>query len=438
MGFDCDIAVVGAGLAGLMAADRLRQADIDVIVLEGRNRPGGRAYTRRNEGRIPLDLGAQFIGSSQIRLHSLANAAGLETVPVYREGHERILLAGQEVSGQTEPMHAQLRSLLADLDRIALALDPVEPWRSSQAAQFDAQTLRQWLDSQACPAADRVAALTEAYLAAAASEVSMLHALNFMRANGGFAATLLDRPAETQVLGGVHGLVDHLAAGYGDRLRYGNIVQAVDQNAEGVILHSRSGSVRARRAIISLPLPLSGRIQYDPPLSVARDSLAQRASLGSSIKFHAIYEEPFWREDGWSGRTADPAGAVLATVDSTVTPEHGGILTGFLAAKASARQNTDDLTEIRGAIGAHLTACFGRRASRYVELVTHYWATEPLNRGDVTNFAPGALSTFGHDLRVPHGRVHWAGSDLSPLYPDHMEGALCSGEDTANEVIAEF
>ncbi|MBS1849254.1 MAG: flavin monoamine oxidase family protein [Actinobacteria bacterium] len=445
------VVVAGAGLAGLATARQLTNAGVDVVVLEARDRVGGRTEGISTSGGFRLDLGGQWIGPGQTRIAALAAELGLATFETFNDGELLVQLGGkQSRMGSTRGAVPKLNPFtLADLaqglkrftklaDRVPLA----EPWRFAQAERLDGETFETWirrnLRSRGGRAYFRIAC--EAVFAADAADVSVLHAL-FYAHSGADLETLLsvDRGAQqTRFVDGAVGLAEALAGQLGDRVRLGEAVRRIEQTDDGVTVITRTGTTEhADAVVVTVPPTLAGRIEYAPALPAWRDQLTQKMPAGSVIKIHAVYDRPFWRDAGLNGQAASDEGPVKITFDNS--PHHGdaGVLLGFIEGR-DAREWSDRTPEQRRtAVLDCFVRYFGMQAAQPIELFERDWSAEEFSRGCYgAHFAPGVLTSFGHRLRTPVGRIHWAGTEYATVWNGYMEGALRSGEDVADEVMA--
>jgi monoamine oxidase len=188
---------------------------------------------------------------------------------------------------------------------------------------------------------------------------------------------------------------------------------------------------RAARAVVAIPPALAGRIEYDPPLPTARDGLTQRLPMG------VVYPEPFWRSAGFSGQATSLRGPIAAVLDSSPRSGGRGILLGFIEGAAARAMATWPSKDRRAAVIAELTRLFGPQAARLGAYVEQDWNAEPFSRGAYSGvFPPGAWTQYGHALRPPVGRIHWAGTETATGWYGYIEGAIRSGEAAAVAVIA--
>ncbi|MEU7918668.1 flavin monoamine oxidase family protein [Micromonospora zamorensis] len=332
------VVVVGAGFSGLAAALALARAGAQVRVLEARDRVGGRVLTRWLPELTQVDLGAQWIGPTQDRMYALVAEHGLATFASAAVGAPTLLWAGRH---RAEPP-ADVARVLSLLDEYAARLDPAAPWRAPEAAQWDRTILGGWLRSTAGDGdtADYLGRLLAGgLLASGADELSLLHLLFYLRSAGGTAPLLgmAGGAQQDRIVGGPSALAERMAGALPPgALMLAAPVRAIEQNADGVTAWTDTGRVDGDALVVALAPALAGRIRYAPPLPALRDGLTQRMPMGSALKVHAVYPEPFWRADGLSGVSTSSAGPLTETVDNSTPTSPLGVLTGFSYASDAA------------------------------------------------------------------------------------------------------
>jgi monoamine oxidase len=429
-----DVAVVGAGLAGLVAARDVRRAGLRPLVFEARDRVGGRTWNRPTPDGM-VEAGGQFVGPTQDRLAALADDLGVVTFATYHAGRTRLGVQGGGL------MFKRAKPLLAELERMACELPQDAPWTAPRAAEWDAQTFHAWLQGSGEPDTYGVMRmLTTAIFAAEPGELSLLHVLAYIRSAG--SVDLLTEVAggaqERRFVGGAQELSVRLAGVVGARdLRLGAAVRRVRQMRDGVEVAAEGLTVRARRAIVAVPPVLGGRIAFDPPLPDGRARLHERMAPGSTIKISCLYDTPFWRDEGLNGSLMRDRGPITITFDNSPPDASHGVLVAFAQggdathlARLPAGARREAVLEV---LGRH----FGDRAARPSGYVETDWTDEPWTRGCFGgNFGPGGWTRYGPLLREPFDRVHWAGAETSAVWMNYMEGAVRSGERAAAEVIA--
>ncbi len=456
---EADVAIVGAGLAGLVAARRLVAAGKQPLVVEARERVGGRLLNEEiGDGKV-VEVGGQWIGPTQERLAALAAELGVGTFPTHDEGRHLIEMAGKrtsysgaltdagvglvrELSRAISPLAlADLEQARARLDRMAREVPLEEPWMAPRAADWDSQTFATWVGRNTrTEAARRLFELaTEAVWAAEPGDVSLLHVLFYTHSGGGFN-TLVGTGGGAQqdrFHGGSQRIALLMAEQLGaQRVRLGAAVRRIEHSADGVVLDADGLTVRARRAIVAIPPTLAGRVAYDPPLPARRDQLTQRMPQGTVIKTMAIYERPFWRQEGLSGQATSDAGPARVVFDNSPPDGTPGVLLGFLEGRLARQWGARPAAERREAILAGHARLFGARAARPERFIERVWAEEEWTRGCYgCLMTPGGWTEYGRALRAPIGPIHWAGAETATVWNGYMDGAVQSGERAAAEVL---
>jgi monoamine oxidase len=462
---EADVAIVGAGLAGLVAARGLAAAGVLPLVIEARERVGGRVLGEEiGDGKV-VEVGGQWIGPGQERIAALAAELGVGTFPTHDEGRHLIEIGGKRASytgAITDARVGLVRDLsraisplaLADLEQARMRLDRMarqvpleEPWRAPKARRWDGQTFESWLRRNTRTAAARslLELATEAVWAAEPADVSLLHILFYTRSGGGFNRLVGTGGGAQQnrFHGGSQRIPLLLAEQLGEeRLRLGAPVRRIEHGGAGVVVHADGGepggglTVRAKRAIVAVPPTLAGRIAYDPPLPALRDQLTQRMPQGTVIKTMAIYPEPFWRGEGLSGQATSDVGPARVVFDNSPPDGSPGVLLGFLEGRLAREWGARPAAERRQAVLAGHARLFGEQAARPERYVERVWADEEWTRGCYgCLMTTGGWTEFGRALRAPIGRLHWAGAETATVWSGYMDGAVQSGERAHKEVV---
>jgi monoamine oxidase len=446
------VVVVGAGLSALAAARTLVGAGQEVVVLEGRDRVGGRTEGGHLADGTPIELGGQWIGPTQNRMYALVEELGLEWFRTHNdEGTLLLDLFGKQsrVASHRGALPrlgpfalVDLGQGLARFTRLANRVSLTEPWASPDAEALDGQTFESWvrrnLRTPTGRAYFRIAC--EAVFAAETTDLSLLHALFYCHSGTDFETLLsVDRGAQQdRIVGGSIRIAETMAAELGDRVHLSSVVSRVVQDDAGVQVVLRDGSaVAGSHVIVTLPPTLAGRLDYEPALPSWRDQLTQRLPAGSVMKVYAAYEEPFWRADGLNGQAASDRGPVKITFDNSPPAGTPGVLMGFIEGGDAREWAHRSVDERRDAVLGCFARYFGPRALRPTEYVERDWMAEELTRGCYgAHFTPGVWTAYGPALREPVGRIHWAGAECSPVWNGYMEGAVRSGESVAGDLLA--
>jgi monoamine oxidase len=441
-----DCCVVGAGFAGLSAARRLRQAGKSIVLLEARDRVGGRVWNRTAADGTVASVGGTWLGKRQDRMFALCREFGFEVYPQYEQGDNVAHLDGNNRRYRKYPNVGpfaliSLGLAVWRLDRILKSLPRDGAWRSEAAQALDEQTLGAWSDSpwNVPSAMGRKLLRTTLTLLFCVDpdEVSLLGSMVLARGGGTFQYYVDAANTETHLIdGGSPALADRLAEDLGNVVHLSSPVRRIEQTGTGVRVHSNHLTVEAARVIVAVPPFLASKIDYDPALPDAQAQLLRRMLSGSIIRGITIYDEPFWREDGLSGMSVAPDLFVPVSIDQTPRSGRPGIISSYIFGPAVAKAATFD-PEKRREMWLHaLAARFGPKALTPRAHMETDWAQEEWSLGGmIAHFAPGVFTTYGEALGKPAGRIHWAATEYATEMHGLMEGAVRSGEAAAEQVV---
>lgn len=437
-----DVVIIGAGFAGLSAARALRRAGRAAIVLEARDRVGGRVYTAQAPGGPWVDLGGQWAGPTQDHLLALLAEQGARTFPTWTTGDNLVLVDGKARRYRGTIPRLGVASLLDvgqaqwRLERMARQVPLDAPWAARHAARWDATTLGAWLarNLRTTVARDLLTAGLESVFAAELGQLSLLHALFYIH-SGRDLDTLFgttDGAQATRVDGGMQGVAERLATG--SDVRLGCAVRRIDHGAAVTVHHDR-GVVTAERAIIAIPPHLIAAIDFTPRLPPERAALVAQTPMGAVIKCTAIYDRPFWRDAGLSGLALSDRGPIHVAFDNSPPDGSCGVLMGFAEADAARRLGALDEAGRRAAALACFVRAYGPAAATPRAYTDHVWEHDPWSGGCYGAFCPpGVWTTVGRVIRTPVGRLHWAGTETATHWSGYIDGAIASGLRAAAEV----
>lgn len=443
-----DTVVVGAGVTGLTCAWRLAEAGRDVLVLEARDRVGGRLRTEDHNG-SDFEVGGQWVSPDQEALIALLGELGLETYSRHRDGDSLYLDrsgVARRFAGEDLPVEEQtakeIDRIIGVIDDLAAQMDPDLPWAHPQAADLDRVSFAQWLDAQTDDeeARDNIALyLGPAMLTKPTYSFSALTAV-LMSASAGSFSHLVDADfiLDKRVVGGLASVPAALASRLGDRVRLSADVTHVDWDEAGAVVTVDGEQVRARHVVLALPPTHVRRIRVTPDLPAEHRHAREHQSFGLVIKVQAEYDVPFWRETGLSGTGFAPYQLVHEVYDNTLHGKETGTLVGFVSdvnADALGRLSTD---ERRGRILASLAAYFGDRALTPRTYVESDWQHQELTGGAyATSFDVGSLTRYGPALHEPVGPIRFGSSDIAGLGFQHVDGAVRIGTRLATQILAD-
>ncbi len=449
-----DVIVIGAGATGLTAAVQLQRAGLSVVVLEARDRVGGRLWTNEIDGQM-FEIGGQWVSPDQSALIETLDELGLETYQRHRDG-ESVYIGADGVSRRftgdifptSEHSQAEIERLIVVLDDLVAQTDPAAPWAHPRATEFDHISFRAWLEQQSddAEAVENIAMfIADAMLTKPAHSFSLLQAM-LMAASAGSFSHLVDADfiLDKRVVGGLQQVPLRRAA----ELGAANVlleqpvrsIRWADSGPDAVVqVGTDTLTVTGRHVIVAVPPNLYSRIDYEPPLPRLHQQSQQHQSFGLVIKVHASYETPFWREKGLSATAFSPYQLVHEAYDNSNFGESRGTLVGFVVS-----EKADELFELSAAerkrrILESLAAYFGPEALEPVVYYESDWAAEEWTQGAyAASFDLGGLTRYGAMQLDPVGPIRFGSSDLAPEGYQHVEGAIRVGRRLAAEIIAEI
>ena len=324
---ETEVVVIGGGIAGLTAASELAAAGTDVAVLEARDRVGGRTWNTEIGGEAN-ELGGQWVAPYQSAMHELLADLEIELFPSFRTGeHVYVDPNGKShrYEGHDAPMgqasEKAFEAADAKLDSLAKVLDPEAPWEHPDAERLDGITLEAWLRDEVSDemARDMLRSwLAGGFLAKPAHTFSLLQALWMIAGAGGtYELFEPDQCLAYRVVGGSQLISMRLAERLGERVALNAPVREIRWGEDSVEVEAEGVVAEGRRAIVAVPPNLTNSIRFQPSLPAWRMRMAQAMSQGSINKVLAVYETPFWRDDGLSGQGFAPYELVRELYDNS-------------------------------------------------------------------------------------------------------------------------
>lgn len=436
--------MIGAGLAGLSAAEALRVAGHDVVVLEARTRVGGRNHDLPLAHDGVVEMGGQWTGPGQTMVQALARELHVSLFDSYSSGENLYLRNGSlnRYTGDLPPTDAvtagQVLGIIDDLNALAQPLPLHAPWMLPEASLYDAQTVQSWLAGRGLTSdADFLAGVAvRAVYGEETSQIGLMDLLQAVAGVGGDFNTLIGSAQSTRFVGGPQQLSEGLARRLGDRVKLGEPVVEIRRGGTGTVVTTRA-EYRAPWIIVAVPKSVTAAIRFDPPLPAAFQQYFQRQPTGATVKVQVVYDSPFWRDAGLSGSVVSDTGPIEIVYDNSPPGGSPGVLVGFAEGNLGRSLFTRSVAERRSAVIANLTSYFGPRAASPSGYFDAVWASEPYTGGAYGSYnPPGVITALASATSQPLGNVTFAGADYSVEWPGYMEGAIRSGRGAAATVAA--
>jgi monoamine oxidase len=327
------------------------------------------------------------------------------------------------------------------LNRLTKRISLDKPWAGAGATALDRLSVADWAKRNVWTAAVRslVVQICRTLLCAEPEEVSMLFFLFYLHSGGGLEVLLGMRDEGGQanlVQGSMHRIAVELGRRLTRPVHFSSPVRAVVQRNNGVVVRTDTGEVEASYVIMATPPGLAARIHFEPELSDQKAGLLSRQKMGSCIKVCLAYERPFWREQGSNALFMSDYDAFTPIVDVTPPDTKLGVLVGFFDAEPARIWTSRSPEERRAEVLETLRRDLGDEALRPVDYVEKDWCEDPWSEGCYgASMGPGTMTEFGPSLRLPEGRIHWAGTETASVWTGYIEGAVRSGERAAGEVL---
>ena len=444
---NADVAVIGAGLAGLTCARRLTQAGYSVVVLEAQGRAGGRVLSQDLGGGRVVDLGGESIGPNQGRIANLAGEMGAELFQTTSTADSLLVSTGGRLAfpataAPPDTGYAAAGAAMDALDKLAAGFPVDTPWLAARAGTWSRSSLASFRDGALDDAGSRAVFDMAARIAFGADPeaLSLLTALTAVAGAGDpstpgsmsrLLATIGGESGE-RIVGGAQSLARSVADGLRGRVFFNAPVRSVTRIRNRVTVDAGRVQAHVRRVVLAVPPDQVVRMGFIPRLPAAKVQVLQAFRPGTLRKWQAVYDQPFWRDAQLSGQLFAPGGAAEVVFDNTPLEGAPGVLVGFAGGAAAAKTRSAGVLDGLG-------QAFGSAARNPRQVIEHAWGADRWAQGSPAAFLPGAAwIDRGPALRAQFGLVHFAGAELASYWRGYLDGAVRSGEDAATEVQLAF
>ncbi len=413
-----DVIIVGAGFTGLSAADALTDAGADFVLLEARDRVGGRVESQINGLGERIDTGGQYFCDDMPEVIALSRRFGRRWV----EG----LHQGRGLMQPASPRSAD------DVSRRASAIrDRANAYRPDDPSIAKLSVMA-WTDAQ--PDADDAKAGFLSQIEGLWCQPTERLPMWYLVSND---RRITNEMPELQYFldGTMHALAEDLAREAGSRLHLSEPAKRLRHGPDGVAVETEHAAYRARHVIVAAPPVMAHRVVFDPPLSADLSHAFSAWNSGKVIKALTRYERAFWRDAGLSGSVfvLDPPGFYVC--DASHDKDRPALVV-FVGGSLAVEWTALGANAVRSAILTQLTGAFGAAAADPLDVTIRNWTGDPWSGGGYADTVLDFAATDAEAvLRAGLPRVTFASSELSPSFPGYVEGAIVAGRAGATQVI---
>jgi len=484
-----DVIIVGAGFSGLSAALKLKKQKKSFILLEARNRVGGRSWTeqyinQKTGATCWIDMGAQWVEKTQTEIIALAeemkipaNIGGMprkgKIIFIFKNKRYEVDLT-KNVDNNCFPIFSKMMEeyYLEDfkeyhdseeeMNEMAKTLEAGKPWNPNpdiskknikkaqkNISKWDSMTAESWMEqnmkSDGAQFLFRIKCLL--CFAAPPSDLSLLHVLHYINCAGGSQS--LNNATQYRIEGGTQAIANAVYDKIKSHVRLNEPVQEVIQPDPNLIINdtldvtlvkTKLGTYKSKQVIIAIPPAIVSKINFTPQLPARRMQFNQRMPMGSSIKCHLVYEDRFWENEGFSGVALSDKGILPFIANNSVpNRETPGVLGCFIDSEEVRKLMNDSEEEIEKYVIKAIEEVFEPSVGTVPKPKKVYianWSNETWSGGCYAGIMPPGIWTgYKNTLREPVGSIHWATTETANKWFAYMDGAVRAGKMASEEVI---
>ncbi|KAB8333089.1 FAD-dependent oxidoreductase [Scytonema tolypothrichoides VB-61278] len=441
MSSHAEVAIVGAGISGLSAAWELHNLGIEsLVVLEANSRVGGRTLNHPLVSGGYVEQGGTWAGPTQTALLDLAKEMGVSIKKGKLEGQtfygfrQKWTMLEASPTSESDIAQKDFAQAMTTFEALCRTVPVETPWQAPNANILDSMTMGAWIEQNTTT--DEARAWFEGcvrqILSGDPNKVSLLWMLHFVHTAG--FNDLLETAEDFSFVGGTQQISLNIAERLGERVLLNASVTEISGYDDSVVqITCERGVVYAQQVIVAMMPKTVARIQFYPPLPPIHRQLITEWETMSWIKFHAIYEKPWWQGQIISGHFLS-IDRKIEVID--ISPQDGsrGMIVGLLALDYA----TLSESKRQELCLAFLGETFGEAARQPSEWVEFDWNNQPWTGGCISALPPALLTSAGSALNSPVGRIHWAGTERSSIWANYIEGAIRAGQKAARDVAAKL
>ncbi|XP_055944727.1 amine oxidase [flavin-containing] B-like [Argiope bruennichi] len=450
---DCDVIIVGAGISGLSSAKLLRDYGIDVIVLEARDRVGGRTLTKRSPEVNYVDIGGAYVGPTQTNILRMAKELGVDFYKINEDADLLLYRNGQRMrfGSCDDPKRdffadLDINTISSLIDKMGAEIPSDAPWKAPKADIWDTTSFDTFLKKHCWTQEgyDYFKYFANINTACDPYECSLLSMLWYVKQCGGVRSinTTKNGAQERKFVGGSQQISERLAEKLGDSIVIKNspVVGINQESKDHVLVYTLKGKeYKAKYVILACPPIIQMKIHFTPSLPPLRNQMMQRMPMGTVMKVILYYKTAFWRKKGLCGSIFIEGDEypVYAIMDDTKPDGSYPALIGFISADKARRLvhlSQEERRDMYARSLAEATDC--PEAKEPIHYEEKNWMEEEYSGGCYTAvYGPGFFTRYGKVLRDPVGRLYFAGTETAVRWSGYMDGAVEAGERAAREVL---
>lgn len=417
-----DVVIVGAGFTGLSAALELKQAGVGFLLLEARDRVGGRVEAIRNGLGERIDSGGQFLCEDMPEVMALARARGKTFVETYVEG-DFITHPSMSAKDAKRTYHGAMA--------IRERMNGIEPDDPS----IEGMTVAAWLEQQHDPIDAKTAfrSMIEGLWCLPMDRVPLWYLIDNDRRITNEVPELQYSLRET-----MQSLAEDLSDDLGDRVLLNEPVLRIEHGPQGVRVVSANGAIEARQVLVALPPATAAKLDFAPALPPSLGHALGVWESGAVIKILVRYSRPFWRERDLSGMVMWRDLPGLFACDASKDAEHAALVV-FIGGPLALRWRALDAAGLRAEVTTRLQEALGPDAGDVIDFRSRDWIQDRWSGGAYSDLIVDVTARDSERTILGGASpVHFAASELSPSFPAYVEGAIVAGRIAARKIVAQL
>ncbi|KAM9971818.1 hypothetical protein ACTFIW_011801 [Dictyostelium discoideum] len=455
--YNYDTIIIGGGLSGLKTAYDLKKSNLKILVLEARNRFGGRTDSV-NIGDGWIDAGGQWLGTNNPNLKQLCKELKLETYKQFYQGktvfdmYDDGLIKSFDESlpnfdlceiglEYINPIIKTIKEVCKDIDFSKYSKE------SPIMLSLEKLTVSEWL--RVCGYGESVKFFNwfcKMSVASSSDDVSILFFLKYVNSIDSIESLFISDDYCTEsdrIVGGSSMVSERMVSYLKDDCKLNCEVTLIDQishnNGRLVKITTSNNEIYYCRNVVStIPPMLLKNVIFKPDLPIEKQRLRNEMEMGNTIKVIVIYDSVFWRDQGYNGKSQSFNGPIYQSYDNCTNDLSVKSIIGFINGKDEIKYwYSKPMEERRSAVLNQYSKYWGPKALNPLNYIERNWSLDKYSAGCFMGVCKSGdiISQCNNYYTQPHGNIHWAGTETSTQWYGHMEGAITSSKRVVNEIL---